>query len=69
MLKAKPLPEKPLAERIEELQAEIDAFIDSRVEQEAKNCVGVPKLVLRNILTARSNGCQCQAYLDLEQQG
>jgi hypothetical protein len=69
MPKAKTLPEKPLAERIEQMQAEIDAYIDARVEEEAKNCVGVPKLVLRNILTARSNGCQCQAFLNLEQQG
>jgi hypothetical protein len=67
MLKTKP--EKPLAERIEQLQAEIDAFIDARVEQEAKAVQGVPKLVLRNILTSRSNGCQCQAYLNLGKQG
>ena len=61
MLKAKPLPEKPLAERIAEFRAELDAFIDSRAEALKQESPGVPFRVLRNILTVRASGCQCQA--------
>ncbi len=64
-LKTKP---QPLDEdRVNALRDEIDAFIDERVEQQSKKCPGVPKLVIRNILTARSLDCQCKAYLALKQ--
>ncbi len=49
-----------LADRIEALWAEIDAFIDARVEATAVECPGVPKLSLRHILTR--GRCQCEAY-------
>ena len=61
VLKQKTLPEKSLTERIEEFRAELDAFIDSRAEALKRESPGVPFRVLRNILTVRASGCQCQA--------
>lgn len=52
-------------ERVKGLRDQIDAFIDDRAAAEAKLCPGVPLGVIRNLLTARSNGCQCAAYLAL----
>ena len=60
---------KSLKDRLDLLREEIDNFIDKRVAEEKKSCPGVPDLVLRNILTARSNGCQCRAYIDLSKEG
>jgi hypothetical protein len=51
----------PLNERIAEIRAEIDAFIDALVDKDA-GC-GIPRLVLRNMLTARAGDCQCRQYL------
>ena len=47
------------------IRDEIDAFIDARVAVLKKTSPGVPELVLRNILTARSGGCQCIAFLHI----
>lgn len=58
-----------LKDQIDLLREEIDDYIDQLVVEEKKSCPGVPDLVLRNILTARSNGCQCRAYLDLSKEG
>jgi hypothetical protein len=58
----------PLEERIQNIRADIDAFIDARVEAERKACPGVPGPVLRNIITARGGGCQCSVYLNLTKQ-
>jgi hypothetical protein len=55
----------PLEERIRSIRAEIDAFIDERAAEEKKTCEGVPVGVIRNLLTARSDGCQCRAYLQV----
>src|SRR5437870_4332237 len=55
----------PLDERIEKLRAEIDAFIDARAEEVKKTCDGVPVDVIRNLITARGGGCQCQQYLEI----
>jgi hypothetical protein len=58
----------PLDERIKNLQADVDAFIDARVAEQVKTCPGVPATVLRNLLTARTGGCQCAAYLEIKRQ-
>ena len=58
----------PLEERIEKLRADIDAFIDARVANEAKSCPGVPVVMLRQMATSRSGACQCAAYLQIKQQ-
>lgn len=58
----------PLDERITNIRADIDAFIDSRVTETAKNCPGVPEVVLRKLLTARAGGCQCAAYVQIKAQ-
>ena len=65
VLKQKTLPEKSLTERIEEFRAELDAFIDSRAEALKAESPGVPFQVLRNILTNRAGGCQCQGALNI----
>jgi hypothetical protein len=55
-------------ERVNNIRDEIDAFIDARVASLKKTSPGVPELVLRNILTARSGGCQCIAFLHIAEQ-
>jgi phytoene/squalene synthetase len=47
----------PLKDRI----AEIDAYIDELVEKDA-GC-GIPRPVLRNMLTGRAGDCQRRQYL------
>jgi hypothetical protein len=54
-----------LAERIETLRAEIDAIVDARVDEIARQNSGVPPGVIRNLLTARAPSCRCAQYLDL----
>jgi hypothetical protein len=54
-----------LHERITALRAEVDAFIDEKAEEMKAQNPGIPVGVLRNMLTARSGGCQCRAYLDI----
>ena len=51
----------PLKDRIAEIRAEIDAYIDGLVEKDA-GC-GIPRQVLRNMLTGRAGDCQCRQYL------
>ena len=51
--------------RVKGLQEEIEAFIDQRAAELKKQSPGVPTLVLRNILTARSGGCQCLAFIHI----
>lgn len=57
-----------LVERIAELRAEADAFLDEKAKEVAKDCPGVPLGVIRNMITNRAPaGCQCQAVQNLEQ--
>lgn len=60
---------QPLDERIRQLQAEIDQFIDDEVVKLKETCPGVPEPVLRNTLMARSSGCLCQAYRNIQDGG
>ena len=64
-------PSKPPldAERVKALQDEIDSWIDTLAAKEAETAPGVPLQVVRNLLTARSNGCQCRAYLQAIERG
>ena len=52
-----------LKERISAIQAEADAFLDERAKELSSVTPDVPLHVLRNILTARTYGCQCRAVL------
>jgi hypothetical protein len=57
----------PLSEqRVQALQNEINAYIDQRAAALKAESPGVPVGVLRNILTSRSGGCECRAFLRLE---
>ncbi|MBV9984651.1 hypothetical protein [Bradyrhizobium sp.] len=55
-----------LEERIKQLRIEIDTVIDARVETVAKDSPGVPKGVIRNLLTAKAPSCPCAQYLELQ---
>jgi hypothetical protein len=69
LLKSKtPPPLEDLATRIAAIRAEADAFIDAKAEELKAQTPGVPIAVLRNILTNRAFGCQCQAVLNLEKE-
>jgi hypothetical protein len=50
------------------VREKINSFIDQRVEEMKASCEGVPPQVLRNIITSRSNGCECRAYLQIKSQ-
>lgn len=54
-----------LADRAKELRAEIEQFIDERVEHLRKESPGVPPPVLRNHLMVRADGCLCQAAINI----
>jgi hypothetical protein len=53
-----------LEDRIKQIRAEADAFIDAAMQLSAET-PNVPLQLLRNLLTTRANGCHCQAYLNL----
>jgi hypothetical protein len=68
LAKSKTPPLEDLTSRIAAIRAEADAFLDAKAEELKANTPGVPLGVLRNMITNRSFGCQCQAVLNLEKQ-
>lgn len=59
------LPKTPLLEeRVKQMQAEIDAFIDERVAEIKRHCENQPLLSIRHSLVG--TGCLCSAYLQLK---
>jgi hypothetical protein len=68
LAKTKTSPLEDLTSRIGAIRAEADAFIDAKAEELKAQTPGVPLQILRNIITNRSFGCQCQAILNLEKQ-
>ncbi len=58
-----------LEDRIKDIRADIDIVIDAQVDAVAKESPGVPKGVIRNLLTAGAPGCPCTQYLVLERKG
>jgi hypothetical protein len=67
VLKAKPLPEKTLADRIKEIQAEAEAFIDVRANELKKQFPGLPITVLRRDIEAQAFGCPCKQALSIKE--
>jgi hypothetical protein len=55
-----------LAERVEQLHAEIDALVDAHVEAEAKATPGVPAVRIRHDLMTKMSWCRCEAAKHLE---
>jgi hypothetical protein len=51
-----------LAERIDQITAEIEALIQDRIALEAAECPGVPAVSLRQLFDARFGRCACKAY-------
>lgn len=49
-------------ERIKALHADIEAYIDARVAEEAKTVPGVPAVRIKHDLMTRAGGCQCRAF-------
>ena len=59
----RPLPNTPLSiDRVKALHADIEAYIDRRVAEEAKACPGVPAVRIKHDLMGRAGGCVCRAY-------
>jgi len=54
-----------LEQRIRTIRAEVEAIMDARVEEIAKDSPGVPTGVIRNLLTAGVPACTCAQYLAL----
>lgn len=65
-LSSKTLPAPPpiqnLEHKIMALHAEIEAYINTLVEREAKGNPGVPAVVIRQNLMTRAGWCTCVAY-------
>ncbi len=59
---------KPLEDRITELRADIDAFIEDRVNELAAGITTVPRESLRKSLVGYNQGCQCDALLSITKQ-
>jgi hypothetical protein len=60
---------KPLHERIAEIRAEADSYLDDKAKEVAKDCPGIPLGNIRNMITNRApRGCECQAVLSLQEQ-
>ena len=57
-----------LEERIKDLRIEIEAIIEARVDTVVETSPGVPRGVIRNLLTARAPACACAQYLELNRQ-
>lgn len=62
-------PEKPLLDRITEIRAECDAWIDTAAAKVKAENPGLPIAVIRNLLTNRSGNCQCAAVRRISEQG
>jgi hypothetical protein len=57
-----------LEERIKDIRTEIEAVIEDRVDAVARSSPGVPRGVIRNLLTARAPACACAQYLELNRE-
>jgi hypothetical protein len=66
MAKLSPLPPLPqqLDERVRQVRADIEAFIDAKVAEVKRDCVGLPDGTIRNTIV-RGN-CLCASFLDLK---
>jgi hypothetical protein len=53
----------PLKDRIDEIRAEIDAFIDEKAAEIKKGSPNQPLVCIRRDLTSRAGDCQCRQYL------
>jgi hypothetical protein len=49
-------------DRIKALHADIEAYIDRHVAEEAARCPGVPAVRIKHDLMGRAGGCVCRAY-------
>jgi hypothetical protein len=53
-----------ILDRIQQIRADADAFLDEKAKALSEKTPGVPLQVLRNMLTNRAYGCQCRAVLN-----
>jgi hypothetical protein len=60
-----PQPDVPIDEKIESFRAELERYIESRLDDLQKEAPGVPRVVLRNLVENRARGCVCIQALEL----
>jgi hypothetical protein len=65
MLRKSPPQPEPLEDRILAFHAELDRYIESRLDDLQKEAPGVPRVVLRNLVEARAPNCACAQSLEL----
>ena len=61
--------EPTLEDRIKNIRADIEKIIEARVVTIASESPGVPRGVIRNLLTAHAPVCACAQYLELKDKG
>jgi hypothetical protein len=61
--------EPTLDDRIKHIRADIEKIIDARVEAVAMESPGVPRGVIRKLLTAHAPACACAQYIELKNKG
>jgi hypothetical protein len=61
------LKQKSLADRIREIQAEADAFIDAKAAELNKQFPGLPVASLRRDIEAKAWGCSCKEALSISE--
>jgi len=64
-MKIKPQPELPLEDRIAAFHAELERYIEGKVEEMKRESPGVPVQVLRNLVSHRAPGCPCRQAEEL----
>jgi hypothetical protein len=70
ILRAPPTPPPTLSERIDLLHAELEAWIDAKVAEEAKACKGfVPAVRIKHDLMGKVSWCLCSAAKYVEEKG
>jgi hypothetical protein len=55
-----------LAQRIEQIHAEVEALIQDRIAAEMATAPGVPEGVIRQMFNARYGKCKCVAYQQMQ---
>lgn len=52
----------PLEERVQNIQADLNAWLDARAAEVKATCPGVPVEVIRMTIIGHNAGCPCNAF-------
>jgi hypothetical protein len=66
ILKPPPLPPATLAQKIEQIHADVESLIQVRIAAEMATAPGVPEGVIRQMFNARYGKCKCVAYQQMQ---